>query len=164
MVYLCSIYLSILKKVYLSVLTLLLVIPTCFSETWIANCNNLQFNFDRTSKIVLLNFNTTSGLMQMAKGSILFDDGVTLRAALDGNSVGYLGLALTEIELNPSKKVVNILYRNPSSGAVTYALFCATTIIGAPTRSPTKRPFKRPTTKPSKRKPTTNPSKRTITG
>lgn len=142
----------------LAILLSLQTFPCIYSETWTANCNNLQFAFDRTNQVAVLRFNTSgSGLLQMAKGTIGYDDEIAVRAALDGNDVGYMGFSLTEIELNLSQGAVNIQYRNPSNGIVTYSLFCKTSIMGAPSNIPSKRPTKRPTRKPSTKPLTTKP-------
>ena len=94
------------------------------AETWIARCNNLQFNFDRNGKTALVYFKTSTGIYQMAKGSIGFDNGVVLRAPLDGNSAGFGGQSLTEIGLNKSRNVVYVQYRHPSTGALSSGEFC----------------------------------------
>jgi hypothetical protein len=98
------------------------------AETWIASCNNLQFNFNRTSRVALVYFKTSTGIYQMARGSIGFDNGYALRAPLDGNSGLSSGLSLTEVGLNPSRNLVWVQYRNPTTGAITTGDFCTTQI------------------------------------
>jgi len=159
------------------------------SATWIARCNNLELSFDRTGKQVLLHLNTTIGFLQVGQGTISFDDGVVLRAPLNGNSISFNGLALTEVELDSSKNNVNVLHRSPTNGAVSTGIFCTTVIsrvltstrptskstrspsrkmTKSPTRKPTKRPTRKPTNrltrKPTTRRLTGKPTTRRLTG
>jgi hypothetical protein len=113
-------------------LALLGVSASAHAETWIARCNNLQFNFDKTHKTALIYFKTSTGIYQMAKGEVSFDNGTALRAAIDGNSVGFGGQSLTEIGLNRSRNIVYVQYRHPTTGAITTGEFCSTTIQIAP--------------------------------
>ena len=131
--------------------------PSTLSETWTAKCNSVQFTFDRTNQKALLFFNTTLGSMQIAQGTIDYDDGNILRAPMDGNAPSFNGL--TEIELNASQNKVNIRYLDTSTGTISDGLFCSAKISGAPTNSPSKRPSKRPSTKPTPKRPTRKPSK-----
>ena len=94
----------------------------------------------------------------MAQGVISYDDGTILRAPLLGNSPGYNGLPLTEIELHAFEKKVNIQYRD-LIGNPTSAHFCTATMSGVPTNSPSKRITKRPSSKPTPKRPTRKPSK-----
>ena len=64
----------------------------------------------------------------MARGTIGFDNGFALRAPIDGNSTLSSGLSLTEVGLNPSRNLVYVQYRNPTTGAVTAGDFCSTPI------------------------------------
>jgi hypothetical protein len=142
------------------------------SETWMAKCNSAQFNFDRSTSVVILYFNTSIGYLKMAEGTIVYDDGTVLRGPLDGNGVGgYNGLSLTEIELDASQNRVNVQYRNPSTGSISTGSFCSTQIFVTqrsptrkpsrkPTRKPTRKPSRKPTRKPSGRKPTRKPSRK----
>ena len=109
---------------------MMIILPSTMSraETWIASCNNLQFNFDRSAGTYLLYFQTSSGIFQMGKGKINFDNGTALRGALTGNSVLTNGEPLTEIGLNPSRGMVYVLYRNPVDNTVKSGDFCRTTI------------------------------------
>ena len=117
-----------MKKVLLLSLALVGFSLSAQAETWIARCNNLQFNFDKTSKVALIYFKTSTGIYQMAKGTIGFDNGIALRAPLDGNSVGYMGQSLTEIGLNKSRNLVYVQYRHPTTGALTPGDFCTAQI------------------------------------
>lgn len=97
-------------------------------ETWIAQCNSVQFNFNREAKSYLVYFKTTAGILQMARGEITFDNGVALRGPIFGNSVGYEGGSLTEIGLNPSRDLVYVLYRHPFTGEYKSGDFCSASI------------------------------------
>lgn len=95
------------------------------SETWIAQCNNVQFNFNRDAKSYLVYFKTSAGIFQMARGDITFDNGVALRGPVLGNSLGFEGGSLTEIGLNPSRNLVYVLYRHPTTGEYKSGDFCS---------------------------------------
>jgi hypothetical protein len=115
-------------KILLFSLALVMTSASAKAETWIARCNNLQFNFDKNGKVALIYFKTSTGIYQMAKGDIGFDNGVALRASVDGNSAGFGGQSLTEIGLNKSRNLVYVQYRHPTTGAVTAGDFCSTPI------------------------------------
>jgi hypothetical protein len=101
-------------------------------ETWIAECHNVQFNFNRTAKSYLVYFKTTAGTFQMARGEITFDNGTALRGPVSGNSVGFEGGSLTEIGLNPSRNLVYVLYRHPRTGEYKSGDFCTASIRVVP--------------------------------
>lgn len=109
-------------------LALTLSATAIHAETWIARCNNLQFNFNRTSKTYLLYFNTSAGIFQMGTGRITFDNGSALRGPLTGNAFGTDGEPITEIGLNPSRNLVYVLYRHPTDHTTKSGDFCTTTI------------------------------------
>ncbi|NDE16548.1 hypothetical protein EBZ80_16620 [bacterium] len=98
------------------------------AETWIARCNNLQFNFNRTSKTFLVYFSTSTGIYQMARGKITFDNGTAVRGPIEANGVGSDGNPITQIGLNPSRNLVYVLYDNPTSTEVRNGDFCSTQI------------------------------------
>jgi hypothetical protein len=98
------------------------------AETWIARCNNLQFNFNRDSKSYILYFKTSAGIFQMGTGTIIFDNGSAIRGPLTGNAFGTNGEPLTEIGLNPSRNLVYVLYRNLTDHTTKSGDFCTTTI------------------------------------
>ncbi len=98
------------------------------AETWIARCNNLQFNFDRDAKSYILYFKTSAGIFQMGTGKIIFDNGSAIRGPLTGNPIGTSGEPLTEIGLNPSRNLVYILYHNLTDHTTKSGDFCTTTI------------------------------------
>jgi hypothetical protein len=99
-----------------------------YAETWIARCNNLQFNFNRTAKTYLLYFKTSAGIFQMGTGTITFDNGTALRGPLSGNAFGTDGAPITEIGLNPSRNLVYVLYRHPTEHTTQSGDFCTTAI------------------------------------
>lgn len=98
------------------------------AETWIARCNKLQFNFDRSSKSYLLYFETSAGIFQMGTGRITFDNGSAMRGPLTGNAFGTDGQPITEIGLNPSRNLVYVLYRHPTDHTTKSGDFCTTSI------------------------------------
>ena len=98
------------------------------AETWIARCNNVQFNFNRTSKTFLVYFNTSTGIYQMARGKITFDNGTAVRGPIEANGVGADGSPITQIGLNPSRNLVYVMYDNPTSTEVRNGDFCSTQI------------------------------------
>lgn len=99
-----------------------------YAETWIARCNKLQFNFNRSSKSYLMYFETSSGIFQMGTGRITFDNGTALRGPLTGNAFGTDGQPITEIGLNPSRNLVYVLYRHPTDHTTKSGDFCTATI------------------------------------
>lgn len=115
-----------MKKLITSALCLAAVALSAnsFAETWIARCNGMQFNFNRTGKSALFYMNTSTGIYQIATGKIIFDNGIAMRAPITGNSPGYNGLSLTDIGLNKDRKNVYVLYRHPQTGEVKDGVFC----------------------------------------
>jgi len=138
---------------------LALNLPFSHSETWVARCSNLQFQFDRSNKLAYLYLNTTIGLLQVAQGTISIDNGVLMRAPMSGNALSFNDLALTEVELNPSNKAVNVQYRSPIDGTVSSGKFCNTVISGVLMKSPSRRPTRKRSANPSRRI-TKSPSKK----
>jgi hypothetical protein len=109
--------------------TILMFPLSAFAETWIARCNGMQFNFDKTHKSFLLYFNVPNvGTVQMATGKVIFDNGTALRGPVNGNPLGFQGQPLTEIGLNTSRKIVYVLYRHPSTGEIKSGTFCESAI------------------------------------
>jgi hypothetical protein len=102
------------------------------AETWIARCNELQFNFNRSNRTFLVYFKTSAGILQMAKGAITFDNGTALRGPVDGNSYGSDGQPVTQIGLNPSRNLVYVLYTHPFDHSTKSGDFCTTTIQRVP--------------------------------
>ncbi len=74
---------------------------------------------------------TTGGTFQVASGKITFDNGVAMRAPMEGVPDGPTG-PMSEIGLNKSRKVVYVLYRNPNSGQVKDGVLCETPITVEP--------------------------------
>ena len=109
-----------------------LMSTSAMAETWIARCNNLQFNFDRTSKSFLVYFNTSTGIYQMARGRIIFDNGVAIRGPVEANGAGSDGNPITQIGLNPSRNLVYVMYDHPSTDEVRNGDFCTTRIQSVP--------------------------------
>lgn len=101
---------------------------SAMAETWIARCNNLQFNFNRTSKTFLVYFSTSTGIYQMARGKIIFDNGTAIRGPIEANSVGSDGNPITQIGLNPSRNLVYVMYDNPTTTEIKNGDFCTTQI------------------------------------
>jgi len=101
---------------------------SAFAETWIARCNNLQFNFNKDNSSYLVYFKTTAGIFQIAKGDITFDNGVVLRGPVDGNGFGNDGKPITQIGLNPSRKIVYVFYQHPYNNTSKSGTFCKTSI------------------------------------
>lgn len=104
---------------------------TLHAETWIARCNHLQFNFNRTSKSYILYFDTSAGIFQMGTGKITFDNGSAMRGPMTGNAFGTDGEPMTEIGLNPSRNLVYVLYRHPTEHTTKTGDFCTTTMTRA---------------------------------
>ena len=104
----------------------LLVSSIAFSETWVATCNKVQFNFSKSNKVLLVYFHTTAGIFQIAKGKITLDTPTHVLASIDGNSL-YQGKPITQIGLNPSRRQVYVYYKygnNEKSGD-----FCAKAVV-----------------------------------
>lgn len=116
------------KAGFLAVMMMALSSTMVHAETWVARCNNLQFNFNRTAGTYLLYFNTSAGILQMGKGTITFDNGTALRGPLTGNSFGTDGEPITQIGLNQSRGLVYVLYRHPTDHTTKTGDFCTTTI------------------------------------
>lgn len=112
----------------------LAVLPvSALAETWIARCNGMQFNFNRTNKSFLLYFNVPNvGIVQMATGRIIFDNGTAIRGPVSGNPSGFNGETLTEIGLNASRNNVYVQYRHPGTGEIKAGPFCTSTIQVVP--------------------------------
>ncbi|MEY4631657.1 MAG: hypothetical protein RIQ81_1777 [Pseudomonadota bacterium] len=105
---------------------------SAMAETWIARCNNLQFNFDRTSKTFFVYFSTSTGIYQMARGRIIFDNGTAIRGPIEANGVGSDGNPITQIGLNPSRSLVYVMYDHPTTNEVKNGDFCTTRIQSVP--------------------------------
>lgn len=110
--------------------------PTpALAETWIAKCNNVQFNFQRDSDRFLVYFQTDTGTYQIAQGEIAFDNGTALRGPVQGNDA-YIGAGggsnqgepITQIGLNPSRNLVYVFYQHPRNNSQKTGKFCNTEI------------------------------------
>ncbi len=110
--------------------TFFALLPTssALAETWIAECNNVQFNFDRDSESFLVYFETDTGTYQMAQGTITFDNGTAVRGPVEGNGVGNDGKPITQIGLNPSRDLVYVFYQHPYEDGQDTGEFCSTEI------------------------------------
>jgi hypothetical protein len=118
-----------MRKLLLAATLLIAPSVSAFGDTWIARCNGMQFNFDKTSKTFLLYFNVPDvGIVQMATGRIIFDNGVAVRGPITGNPLGFNGQTLTEIGINNSRKNVYVQYRHPSTGALKSGAFCSSAV------------------------------------
>lgn len=113
----------------ISALVLTFSASSAFAETWIARCNNLQFNFNKDNSSYLVYLKTTAGILQVAKGDITFDNGVVLRGPIDGNSIGNDGQPVTQIGLNPNRKIVYVYYQHPYNDTTKSGTFCRTNIV-----------------------------------
>ncbi len=105
------------------------------ADTWIAKCNNLQFNFQRDNDRFLVYFQTDNGTYQVAQGSITFDNGTAVRGPVKGND-SYIGAGggnnanspITQIGLNSSRNMVYIFYQHPRNNTQETGTFCNTQI------------------------------------
>jgi hypothetical protein len=115
-------------KSSLTLLTLtLLAAAPALADSWVADCNDLHFTFDRTSKKASVYVKTNKGIFQISTGTIGFDNDVAVRAPLAGLPEGVKG-AMTEIGLNRDRNVVYVLYRNPDTGQTKDGVFCSAPI------------------------------------
>ncbi|MDB9311856.1 hypothetical protein PN462_01990 [Spirulina sp. CS-785/01] len=118
-----------LQFIHLLIASAVALIPTpALAETWIAECNNVQFNFNRDSESYLVYFNTDSGIYQVAEGEITFDNGTAVRGPVEGNAVGNDGKPVTQIGLNPSRDLVYVFYQHPYNDQQDSGTFCNTDI------------------------------------
>lgn len=109
----------------------LFLVGQAYAETWTGRCDNVHVKFDRKTNKADLFLQTTGGVFQVATGKIAFDNGVALRAPMEGIPDGPSG-PISEIGLNKSRKIVYVLYRNPNTGQVKDGVLCETPITTEP--------------------------------
>ena len=114
----------------LLVLAMVLSFPAA-ADTWLARCGNLNLKFHRKTLKAEMFVTTTGGTFQVASGKITFDNGIAMRAPMEGIPDGPTG-PMSEIGLNKSRKVVYVLYRNPNTGQVKDGVLCETPITVEP--------------------------------
>ncbi|MDJ0798093.1 MAG: hypothetical protein QNJ51_14955 [Calothrix sp. MO_167.B12] len=112
----------------LAIVTLPFTSQAARAETWIARCKDLQFNFNRDSKSYLVYFKTNTGIYQVARGKIIFDNGISIRGPIYGNGVGQDGQPITQIGLNRSRRTVWVLWNHPRENQQKSGTFCDTGI------------------------------------
>jgi hypothetical protein len=97
-------------------------------DTWIGACNNLQFTFNRKTKIFLLHFKTDAGTFEMARGKVVFDNNIAVSAAITGAPQGAMGKTITEIGINKDRNIIYVQYCDPNTGKVTSGTFGKTEV------------------------------------
>lgn len=93
-------------------------------QSWVARCNELEFRFDRETKLAQVSMVTAKGLFPLAQGKVHFDNGLAMRAGLSGLGEG----AGMDVGLNRDRKIVYVLRKTAETGAKDDAVFCATDI------------------------------------
>lgn len=97
---------------------------TGFGQSWVARCNELEFRFDRDKKQASVSMVTPKKLFPLAVGRIHFDNGLAMRAALEGLGDG----PRMDVGLNRDRKIVYVFRKTPETDAKDDAVFCATEI------------------------------------
>lgn len=88
----------------------------------------MDLNIFLNSESFLVYFNTDSGIYQIARGTITFDNGTAVRGPVEGNGVGNDGKPITQIGLNPSRNLVYVFYQHPYNDSQDTGEFCSTEI------------------------------------
>ncbi len=94
-------------------------------KTWVARCNDLEFQFGGEGGKAFLLMKTTDGLFQVATGKVTFDNGVARRATLDETKEDA---PFTQVGLNRSRGIVYLVAKNPKDVNSKDGIYCHTEV------------------------------------